>query len=70
MKLVSAWVYIPVVIVIEVPVIQEVLPRWGLVAVMTGVAGFVSLVGFGLVFQDLRDDAAVGLGGDEDVGQH
>ncbi len=30
---------------------------------------FVSLVGFGLVFQDLRDEAAVGFGGNKDGGQ-
>ncbi len=68
--LVGARVDVPVVIVIEVPVIWEVLPRWGLVAVVAGMAGLVGLVGLGLVFQNLRDEAMVGLGGDEDVWQH
>ena len=39
------------VVVVEVPVIWEVPPRWGFVAVTAGAAGFVGLVGFGLVFQ-------------------
>ncbi len=30
----------------------------------------VGLVGLRLVLQDLRDEAVVGFGGDEDVGQH
>jgi len=56
-----------VVVVVEVPVIWEVSPRGGSVAVTSGAAGFVGFVGLGLVFQDLWDNAAVGFGGDEDV---
>ena len=52
---------------IKVPVVWEVLPRQGFVAVAAGAAGFV---GLGLVLQDLRDKAMVGFGGDEDIGQH
>ncbi len=36
---------------------------------LVGVAFFVSFVGLGLVFQDLRDEAAVRFRGDED-GRH
>ncbi len=57
------------IVVVEVPVVWEVSPRRGLVAVALGVAGFVSLVGFGLVLQDLRDNPAMRLGGDEDLGE-
>ena len=55
---------------VEVPVVWEILPGGGLVAVAAGAVGFIGLVGLGLVFQDLWDEAMVGLGGDEDVGQH
>ena len=55
---------------IEVPVVWEVPSGWGLVVVAAGMMGFVGLIGLGLVFQDLWDEAAVGFGGDEDVGQH
>ena len=37
--------------------------------VTAGAAGFVGLVGFGLVLQDLQDDPAVGFGRDEDLGE-
>ena len=53
------------VVMIEVPVVWEVPPRGGFVTVALGAAGFVGLVGLGLVFQDLRDDAVVGFGGDK-----
>ncbi len=56
------------VIVVEVPVVGEISPRWGLIAVAAGAALFVGLVGLGLVFQDLRDEAAVGFRGDKNVG--
>ncbi len=55
---------------VKVPVVWEVLPGRGLVAVAVGTAGFVGFVGLGLVLQDLRHEAAVGFGGDEDVRQH
>ncbi len=55
------------VVVVEVPVVREVPPRGGLVAVALGTARLLVFVGFGLVFQDLRDDPAVGFGGDEDL---
>ncbi len=58
------------VVVVEVPVVWEIPPGWGFVVVTAGAAGFVGLVGFGLVLQDLWDKATVGLGGDEDVRQH
>ncbi len=58
------------VVVVEVPVIWEVPPQWGFVVVVVGTAFFVGLIGLGLVFQDLRDKTAMGLRGDEDVGQH
>ena len=54
------------VVVVEVPVVWEVPPRGGLVAVALGAAGLIGFVGFGLVLQDLRDDPAVRLGGNED----
>jgi len=38
--------------------------------VAVGTAFFIGFVGFGLVFQDLWDEAVVGFGGDEDLGQH
>jgi len=56
--------------VVEVPVVWEVLPGWGLIVVVASVAGFVGLIGFGLVLQDLWDEAAMGFGGDKDIGQH
>ncbi len=65
MSSVGPWVDIPVVVVVEVPVVWEILPGWGLVAVVAGTAGLVGLVGLGLIFQDLRDEAAVGFGGDD-----
>src|SRR6266436_8805453 len=52
---------------VEVPVIREVVPRRGLVAIASGSAGFFVFVGFGLIFQDLGNDPAVGFGGDEDL---
>ena len=54
---------------VEVPVVWEVSPRGGFVAVALGAAGSVGLVGLGLVLQDLRDDPAMRLGGDEDLGE-
>ncbi len=57
------------VIVVEVPVVWEIPPQGGAVAVASGVARFVGFIGFGLVLQDLRDDPAVGFGGDEDLGE-
>src|SRR6266436_2693453 len=60
-------VYVPVVVVVKVPVVWEVPPRGGLVVVALGATRFFVFVGLGLVFQDLRDDSAVGLGGDEDL---
>ncbi len=53
------------VVVVEVPIVWEVPPRGGSVTVVSGMAHFVGLVGLGLVFQDLRDDAVVGFGGDK-----
>ncbi len=58
------------VIVVEIPVVWEVPPGWGLVVVAAGAALLVGLIGLGLVLQDLRDEATVGFGGDEDVRQH
>ncbi len=55
------------VIVVEVPVVWEVPPRGGLVAVTLGATRLLVFVGLGLVFQDLWDDPTVGLGGDEDL---
>ena len=55
------------VVVVKVPVVREMPPQGGLVSVALGVACLVGLVGFGLVFQDLRDDPMVGFGGDEHV---
>src|SRR6266478_160045 len=55
------------VVVVEVPLVWEVPPRGGLVVVTSGAARFLGFVGFGLVFQDLRDDPAVGFGGEEDL---
>ena len=37
--------------------------------VVSGAVCFVSFVGLGLVFQDLRNDSTVGFGGDENVGE-
>ena len=55
---------------VKVPVVREVPPRGGLVAIMLGAVHFVGLIGLGLVFQDLWYEAAVGFRGDKDVGQH
>ena len=52
---------------VEVPVVWEVPPRRGLVAVALGAVGFVGFVGLSLVLQDLRDSSAMGFGGDEDL---
>jgi len=57
-----------VVVVVEVPVVWEVPPRGGSVVITSGAAHFVGLVGLGLVFQDLQDNAVVGFGGDEYLG--
>ncbi len=57
------------VIVVEIPFVWEIPPRGGFVAVALGAACLVGFVGFGLVLQDLRDDPAVGFGGDEDLGE-
>src|SRR6266478_4704422 len=59
--------HVPVVVVVEVPVVWEVVPGGGFVAVASGSACLLILVGFGLVFQDLGDGSAVGFGGDEDL---
>ena len=67
-NLVSCRVDIPVVIVVKVPVIWEVSPRWGFVVVSAHATLLVGFVGLGLVLQDLRDEAAVGFRGDEDGG--
>ena len=64
---IGSGIYVPVIVVVKVPVIWEVFPRGGLVAVMSGATLLFVFVGFGLVFQDLRDDPAVGFGGDEDL---
>jgi len=58
-----------VIVVVEVPVIWEVSPRRGFIAVLPHATFFVGFVGFGLVFQDLWDEAVVGVGGDKDGGQ-
>src|SRR6266403_1057717 len=58
---------VPIVVTIEVPLVREIPPRGGLVTVALGAAGFVGFVGSGLVLQDLRDNPAVRLGGDEDL---
>ncbi len=55
------------VVVVEVPIVREVSPRWGLVAIALGAACLLGFVGLGLVFQDLRDDPAMWFGGDEDL---
>ena len=55
------------VVVVEVPVVREVPPRGGLVVVALGAACLLVFVGLGLVLQDLRDDPAMGFGGDEDL---
>ncbi len=57
------------VVMVEIPVVWEIPPRRGFVTVSSSTACFVGLVGFGLVLQDLRDDPAVGFGGDEDFGE-
>ncbi len=57
------------VVVVKVPVIQEVPPRWGLVVVSMCVTFLVGFIGLGLVLQDLRDKAVMGFEGDEDGGQ-
>ncbi len=56
------------IVVVEVPVVWEVPPRWGLVTVPAHAAFLVGFVSPGLVLQDLWDEAMVGLGGDEDGG--
>ncbi len=48
-RLVGPVADIPVVVMIEVPVVWEVSPRGGFVAVALGAAGLVGLVGPGLV---------------------
>ncbi len=53
------------VVVVEVPVVWEIPPRRGRVAVALGAACLLVFVGLGLIFQDLRDNAAVRLGGEE-----
>ena len=65
--LVGSGVHVPVIVVVEVPLVWEVPPRGGLVTVALGATCLVGFVGFGLVLQDLQDDPAVGLGGDEDL---
>ena len=55
------------VVVIVIPVVWEVAPGGGLVTVPLGSACLLVFIGLGLVFQDLRDDSAVWLGGDEDL---
>ena len=52
---------------VEVPVVWEIPPRGGPVAVALGAAGFVGFVGLGLVFQDLWDDSSMRFGSDEDL---
>ena len=55
---------------VEVPVVWEVSPRGGSVAIASGAACFIGLVGLGLVFQDLQDDTAIGFRGDEYLWQN
>ncbi len=55
------------VIVVEVPVVWEIPPRGGFVVVVLSASCLVGFVGFGLVFQDLRDNPMVGFGGDKDL---
>src|SRR6266481_950319 len=63
--LIGPGVYVPMVVVIEVPIIWEIPPRGGRVVVALGAVCLLVFVGLGLVFQDLWDNAAVQLGGDE-----
>ncbi len=65
--LVGPVVHVPVVILVEIPVVWEVPPSGGLVAVALGAAGFVGFVGLSLVLQDLRNNSTMGLGGDKDL---
>ncbi len=58
---------VPMVIIVVVPVVWEVVPGGGLVATPLGSARLFFFVGLGLVFQVLRDDPTVWLGGDEDL---
>ena len=53
------------VVVVEVPLVREIPPRGGRVAVALGAACLFVFVGLGLVLQDLWDDAAMWLGCDE-----
>ena len=55
------------VVVVEVPIVWEVVPQGGFVAVASGSARFLVFIGFGLVLQDLRDDSAMRFGGEEDL---
>ena len=55
------------VVVVEVPVVWEIPPQGGFIAVASSAACLVGFIGFGLVFQDLRDDPAVGFGGNENL---
>ncbi len=64
--LLGSGVYVPVVVVVEVPFIREIPPRGGPVTVPSNPARFLVFVGLGLIFQDLGDDPAVGFGGNED----
>src|SRR6266403_2660894 len=65
--LVGPGVYVPVVVMVKVPVVWEVVPGRGLVAVAPGSACLLFFVGFSLVLQDLGNDPVVGFGGDEDL---
>ncbi len=56
------------VVVVEVPVVWEVTPQWGLVTLSAGAAFLFGFIGLGLVLQDLWDVPLVGLGGDKDGG--
>ncbi len=55
------------VVMVKVPVVWEIPPRGGSVAVALGAAGFVGLVGLGLILQDLWDDSSMRFGSDEDL---
>jgi len=54
------------VIVVEVPAVREIIPRWGLIAFSAGTALLSGFICLGLVFQDLGDVSMVGFRGDED----
>jgi len=58
------------VVVVEVPIVGEVIPGGGLVSVASGSARFFVLVCFGLVLQDLGDDPAMGFGGNKDLREY